>query len=218
MLYLQRAIASKSWLETQTMSISLRGMASTPIKITYESQLTPEMDQLRLSCFAGSIKLMTSRDVFDDRSLHVTARVGSETIAAYGRMTPGPNAVFENWTYNKAQIPTGRNVLDLGRCLVNPDYRGLGLFDIICIAALLYAKDKDYKYVVGSYVPGTKVGGNLRELGFEASGEVVLEDEPTEVNVPIQPMVIDLSVKYGLWPAIMQKRRAFLETKGYILE
>ena len=43
-------------------------------------------------------------------------------IAAYGRLTPGPDSVFEKWTRGKASIPTGRHVMDLGRCLASPDF------------------------------------------------------------------------------------------------
>lgn len=111
-------------------------------------------------------------------------------LAAYARLTPGPMAVFETWTRGKASIPTGPNIIDLGRCLVAPQFRGLDLMMLVCLEALLISSRIGYDVVVGSVIPGRRTAEMLKFIGFENSGSPVqsFKEKPTGPYL-IQPLV-----------------------------
>lgn len=186
-------------------------------KIYIEHIFTQEMDDLRTQCFPPASPMPSSQDEFDSKSLHMTLRING-VIAAYVRLTPGPNAVFEKWTQGKAKIPTGKEVIDIGRVLVNPLYRGINLFEPICTSALIYANKAGFKYAVGAFRVGRKLITGGYKIGFESSGEPAYAIEPNNTTVLIQPTVCDLNKSKSLWPEIILSSSKQLKMKGYFLD
>lgn len=185
-----------------------------PVLIFTQNDFTPEIDQLRQICFPSIVPVVTAKDEFDERSQHIIVQIQGK-VAAYGRLTPGPNAVFEKWMRGKATIPTGTNTIDLSRCLVSPDYRGLGLLDLVFLAGLNVANEQGYHYVVGSVIPHEKVGPKLYRLGFVNAGKPLYEDEPNEPNILVQPLMCDITKSAHLWSSVFLKQKAYLQSKGY---
>ena len=174
-----------------------------------------EMDRLRQVCFPGPVPVESSRDQFDARSIYPVVRIDGQ-IAAYGRLTAGPNAVFETWTGGAADIPTGPEVADLGRCLVAPVHRGLDLITLVCLEGLLLAAELGFKQVVGAVIPGRKLAAMLYEIGFRDSGSVVTEQEPNGNTIAIQPLVACCS-QVDLWAVARSRVLQQLAEKGYRL-
>jgi hypothetical protein len=186
-----------------------------PLLVTAVSEgLTEEMDRLRCLCFPEPDGSASSRDEFDSRSLHVVTMVEGD-LAAYGRLTPGPKSVFETWTHGKAIIPTGPNIVDLGRCLVAPQYRGLDLMMLVCLEALLLSARIGYDVVVGSVVPGRRTTEMLKLIGFENSGSAVqcFKEKPTGPYC-IQPLVAHCT-QTDLWSRLRRDLILELATKNY---
>jgi hypothetical protein len=159
----------------------------TNLKISLANELTEEMDRLRSVCFP-SRSLASSRDVFDSKSYYPVIEVRGE-LAAFGRLTPGPQSVFETWTHGKAQIPTGPDVIDLGRCMVAPKFRQLDLITLLCVEGFLIGAEKNFRAVVGAVKPGRKLANRLYAIGFKDSGPAVRDFEPNGDSVIIQPVV-----------------------------
>lgn len=172
-----------------------------------------EMDRLRQVCFPGPATVESSRDQFDARSIYPVARIDGQ-IAAYGRLTAGPNAVFETWTAGAADIPTGPKVADFGRCLVAPNHRGLDLITLVCLEGLLLAAELGFRQVVGAVIPGRKLAAMLYEIGFRDSGGVVTEQEPNGNSVSIQPLVACCS-QVVMWEAARSRLLDRLGDSGY---
>ena len=191
-------------------------VTSHSVRVSVQNILTQEMDKLRQHCFPSAKPMHTSLDEFDSKSQHIVITI-QDTLAAYGRLTAGPAAVFEKWTQGRANIPTGKEVIDLGRCLVNPKFRGLGLLELVILTGLMRANDQGYQHVVGTYVPGEKVGEKLHKLGFVNSGTTVYEDETGGVTVLVQPVTCNVIQKKYLWQPILEANTAFLNSKGYTL-
>jgi hypothetical protein len=64
------------------------------VVVSRTSSFSDEMDRLRSVCFPGSDPSRSSRDEFNSRSIYIVNEVRGK-LAAYGRLTPGPRAVFE---------------------------------------------------------------------------------------------------------------------------
>ncbi|MBL0941235.1 MAG: hypothetical protein IBJ00_00665 [Alphaproteobacteria bacterium] len=168
--------------------------------IIIHDKFNEEMDQLRQICFPElRSDMSTARDIFDERSKHITVMIKGE-IAAYGRLTPGPNSVFETISHGKARIPTGQDVIDFGKALVNPKYRGKNLFKVIILSGFQFAKYNSYHSIVGSYRIDSKMGPILQELGFEDSGPPVciLND------IIIQPIVYKINKDNYDWSYLIK--------------
>lgn len=71
----------------------------------------------------------------------------------------------------------GRDVIDMGRVLINPDFRGLNLFEPLIASALLYADLIGYRYAVGSFRVRRKLINGSYKLGFTDSGSSVYYSE-----------------------------------------
>lgn len=189
-----------------------------PLLVTAVSEVfTEELDRLRCLCFPEPDGNESSRDEFDSRSLHVVAMVEGD-LAAYGRLTSGPKSVFETWTRGEASIPTGRNVVDLGRCLVAPQYRGLDLMMLVCLEALLLSARIGYDVVVGSVVPGRRTAEMLKLIGFENSGPPVqcFKEKPTGPYC-IQPLIAHCK-QTDHWFKLRQELVLNLATKNYFVQ
>jgi hypothetical protein len=160
------------------------------LQLTHRETFDEHLDALRKQCFPGPYR-ESSRDEFDQRSTHAIINIDGELSAA-GRLTPGPNAVFESWTNGHAEIPTGPRVIDLGRCMVSANFRGLDLFRLICLQGFEIAVQRRFTYVVGAVIPGRRAADVLLALGFQPSGAPVKAVEPIK-TVLLQPLVKELT-------------------------
>ncbi|MBL0941232.1 MAG: hypothetical protein IBJ00_00650 [Alphaproteobacteria bacterium] len=186
------------------------------IEVFVEDHFTEEMDQLRVQCFPTYKNKSTSRDQFDERSKHIVVFVNN-IIAAYGRLTPGPNAVFESWTQGRAQIPTGEDIIDLGRCCVSPLYRGTLLYETIILRGFQYAEDNKFKYVAGGYEVERYLGVRLLKLGFEHSGEAVYAGGSADGigKTLIQPIVFKIKPYQYDWKNLINLSLGSLHNSVY---
>lgn len=182
------------------------------IEFAFTDVLTDDVDRLRMLCFPAAPTLSSSRDAFDARSTHVLVLV-DHAVAAYGRLTPGPMAVFESWTKGVAQIPTGPAVADLGRCLVAPRFRGLGMFSLVCLQSLMFAAERGFTNVVGAVIPGQRHAASLYAIGFHDSGPVVQGVDSTGRLESIQPLVADCS-EVDRWKVLRTDACEALRYKG----
>jgi predicted GNAT family N-acyltransferase len=142
------------------------------LRYSVESRPSEEMLILRQLCYPAEYKKGECEDAFDAKSTHVVVRLDKQLLA-YGRLTPGPEAVFYTWTKGKAQLPYGADSIDLGRCMVHPDFRRNNLFELICIVAMQYASSQGFNYINGAVVEGSPWVHTLERIGLQKSGPVV---------------------------------------------
>jgi hypothetical protein len=178
-------------------------------------QIPADALALRAVRFPSASGERVERDSFDERSLHIIFREGSE-IAVYGRLTIGVPGVFRTWSRGAAQIPEGTDVADLGRCCVNPDYRRLELLRSVCVEALAYSFNRKITHVNGTYIPGRFLAGSLHDMGFKTAGPCVESFEPNG-NKMYQPVTCDLKESANLWPAQQALVSEFLAKHGFTL-
>ena len=149
--------------------------------VAVQRDLDASIVSLRSECYP-----VEHLDRFDRVSSHLTVREEG-ALAATGRLTPGPDGVFHDWTRGKAETPGGDDAVDLSRCMVAPDHRGRGLFQLIGLAALLHAKHRGFRYVNGGVVSGHTWIAMLERIGLRRSGPLV----QGQVDI-IQPLSCDL--------------------------
>jgi predicted GNAT family N-acyltransferase len=155
--------------------------------------LSSEVDLLRMLAFPGKNYSITSKDKFDDTCLHVSIELNGDT-AAYARLTSGPNSVFYTWTNGKSSLPNDKDTIDLGRVLVNPKYRGLGLFNWILIEACILSKKLGYAKINGTYIPTQDhIKKSIHSLGFCDCGDTVNEFESGGISVLVQPVSCNIT-------------------------
>lgn len=159
------------------------------IETISSKDLDKAADRLRLECFPPAGPVETSRDEFDGRSVHVTIWV-DKAIAAYGRLTAGPQSVLEGWTRGAAQVPTGAHVVDYSRGCVAPAYRRRGVFQLLCVDILLAASASGFQQMVASVIPGKVHAHTMYELGFEDCGPPVIAYDSVGQSAVIQPLII----------------------------
>jgi len=159
------------------------------IETICSTDLDEAADRLRLECFPPAGPVATSRDEFDGRSLHVMNCI-DKALAAYGRLTAGPQSVLETWTRGAAQVPTGAHVVDYSRGCVAPAFRRQGVFQLLCVDILLAASAAGFQHVVASVIPGKVHAHTMYELGFEDCGPPVMAYDSVGQSAMIQPLLI----------------------------
>lgn len=183
------------------------------IKNEVSSYISDEVSKLRIECFPD-MQGETALDQFDSCSQHFTFKI-NESIIAYGRLTPGPNAVLARWSQGKADIPLGKDVIDLGRCLVNPNYRGMNLYKLLCAKAIRYADLLGFNKVVGAFEPGRKFANSVYKMGFINSGDPVNFTLPNgEINLA-QPAVCDIKATRKMWQDVINVNSSNLLQMGF---
>jgi hypothetical protein len=183
------------------------------MEILHTRELDADMDQLRLICFPPVNGIDSTRDEFDARSWFPTVRIDTK-VAAYGRLTLGPNAVFETWSRGTAKIPTGKEVADLGRCMVDPEFRGIDLITFVCLDSMLLAAKLGCRQVVGAVIPNRRLVDRLHAIGFRDSGEPVQQFAPNRSPVTIQPLVAECALVPD-WFAHRTRMIAEYRQQGY---
>lgn len=174
------------------------------------------VERIRRACFPGDYPSGTAMERFDVRSTHIVARVQGH-LAAYARLTPGPDSVFEAWTRGAARIPTGERVVDLSRCAVAAGHRGLGLLRLITVESLLAAEEAGFEQAVGSVIPSEPFAHVFHAAGFEPRGPVVEEVEPSGERFQVQPIACALQGRRVEWERERERIRERLEARGYAL-
>src|SRR5262249_29910406 len=138
----------------------------------------------------------------------------ADQLAASGRLTPGPSSVFETWTQGRANIPTGASIVDLGRCMVSPDFRGIGLFRLLLLEAFLLAEKLGYSEIVGAVIAGRRTAEVLYGLGFRNCGVAVESVEPNKTLL-IQPLVVSVSGNVENWLDLKRQALSDIERNGF---
>jgi hypothetical protein len=171
---------------------------------------------LRASRFPAPNGLLVGKDEFDERSLHLVFREGSE-IAGYVRLTIGAPGVFRAWSRGAALIPEGDQVADLGRCCVHPTYRRLELLRSLCVEALIYAFTQNLTHVNGTHIPGRFLATSLHDMGLFPAGPPVESFEPNGSKI-YQPVSCSLKSSAHLWLAQRKLVKDHLAAHGFFLK
>lgn len=137
--------------------------------------MTDEMERLRFHGFFANSppELTTSRDEFDEHSKFVVLRVNG-ALAAFGRLTPSEKGLFLSWSRGEAPTPIGAHVMDFGRCVVAPAYRGLDFYDVLVIKGLQYLSLQGFRFAVSAVKVGRYVLESVRGMGWQDAGDPVL--------------------------------------------
>ncbi|MFT3947836.1 MAG: hypothetical protein QM763_12780 [Agriterribacter sp.] len=127
----------------------------------------------------------------------------NDDIAAIGRLTKCPNGVFHSWTGGSTNFSNTADTLDLGRCLVTPNYRGGLFYDLLITYCFKYAFENGFKFINGSTVINRKMVDRLLQYGFVKSGNPIKAIEPDENEYELQAYVADLEKSQGQWNDIL---------------
>jgi predicted GNAT family N-acyltransferase len=159
--------------------------------------------------------IATLEDEFDACSHHVTLWSAAEPIAT-ARLTPGPRAVFEQWSLGQAQIPTGAHVVDLSRVTVRPDMRLQGLSSFLILECLHQASAKRFEFVVGATTVDGALFAFMRRIGFAAAGDAVELLESQGQRLVVQPIVAMPSQRHQeLWNEMQRECERRLAASGF---
>jgi predicted GNAT family N-acyltransferase len=182
-----------------------------------QDRFSSNLGDLRELCFPGDNAKGSYEDEFDKKSAYLVIMRENELVA-YGRLTPGPNSVFYTWSKGKIEMPNSKSSIDLGRCMVNPQYRGMDLLRVICILSLLYAKQKGYRYVNGTSRPGRGLMNMLEEIGYVKSGCIVNSYEPNGAVIQLQPFTCDFENSQVDLRLLLNKACDSLKSKGVMMQ
>jgi hypothetical protein len=149
---------------------------------------------LRASRFPAPDGSLVGGDEFDDRA-------------------PG---VFSTWSKGAAEVPSGPDIADLGRCCVHPDYRRLELLRSVGLEGLIHSFSLNMAHVNGAHVPGRFLAASSQDMGFRSVGPCVESFEPNG-NKTYQPVSCDLKSSADLWPAHREPVENHLAAHGFSL-
>ncbi len=135
--------------------------------ISVAREFTPEMERLRRSAYHDSTGEVSSSDEFDACSVHVIASLDG-ALAGMVRMTPEPPSVLQTWFRGKAPLPTGPGVVDANRAVVSETSRGLGIYKVLMVEALAWARGQKAAHVVGTIELTFPIREFLKETGCAA--------------------------------------------------
>lgn len=187
-------------------------------EISIEDKHCSEMGELLSMCYGkGKFLPDTVVDDFDTRSQFIVVRL-QEKLVAYGRLTPGPDSVFYSWTRATAELPNSSVSIDLGRCMVNPEYRGYDLLRVICLLGFLIAKEDGFHFINGASVPGRGLILLLEEIGYSQIGSQVTLFDPLGMQVVLQFFTCNLKECIIDHAQMLIDKVTALEREGILLE
>ena len=208
-------------LRNQTLGIRYYTNASQPLQkltFTISNTFDPEMDKLRQLYLYGKL-LSSAKDDFDDKSQHLALHING-TLASCMRFSPGI-PIYKEMANNQVDAPTGNETVDMTRALVHQDYKGLGLYELICLLGLFHSRNLGFKTVIGGFIIGNPVASKLYNLGFENCGQAVpgknLPSSSKFGTSNIQLVTCDIHTKQHLWQKFFADRIAFLKERGFII-
>lgn len=182
------------------------------LELLHTRTFDADMDRLRQFCFPGNYPNGSSKDEFDDESIHIVARADGK-LAGAGRLIPRPTAYFRNRFDGQVQIPDEPDVIYFGRLMVAPEHRGHDLFELLMADGLLYACDAGFRLVFGGMEPQRKFRTYIEELGFADFGS--LQAFTTEKTVVVQPVVAETRNRRVEWSNRKCGAVSRLSDKGY---
>ncbi|MBX2923242.1 MAG: hypothetical protein KF746_13665 [Chitinophagaceae bacterium] len=109
-----------------------------------------------------------------------------------GRITFNPNGAFITQTNFKGNFRNEEDTIDLCRCMINPNYRGRNIFNILILSGLAYSFKLGKKYVNGAVVQESLVKKCRESLHFDTNYERALIVDPHGNIVSVCPMRCDL--------------------------
>jgi hypothetical protein len=175
------------------------------LELTHTPIFDADMDRLRQQCFPGAYPTGSSRDEFDEGSMHIVTRCDGH-LAGAGRLIHRPTAFYRSVFDDCLLIPDEPDVAYFGRIMVAPEHRGHDLFEVLMVDGLLYACDAGFRLVFGGMHPARKFWPFVEELGFRKYGEPKLGNFP-EGNLH-QPLVAETHGRRELWSC---RKRAALD-------
>jgi hypothetical protein len=179
------------------------------VRVHRSPQLSQEIEELRRVGFPQNYSgEVSTRDRFDERSTNIHVTVDG-AVAACGRLTRGPDAVFGTWSRSAGTFPRDQSTGDVNRCIVAPPYRGLGLFELVVIEALLVAHELGCQWAVGATARRRPFPVWLARLGFQPGDSPLHLHEPGAVVFVAEMLVVAVSGRAESWRA---RREHLLET------
>jgi len=183
------------------------------LELLHTRTFDAEMDLLRQQCFPGSYPTGSSKDPFDDESIHIVARADGR-LAGAGRLIPRPVAFYRAVFGGAITIPDEPDILYFGRVMVAPEHRGHDLFELLMLEGLLYACAFGFQRVFGGMRPGRVFRSFVDELGYRDFGEPQTAKLPEGARLD-QPLVTETEGRRDSWARRKLAVLARLRDKGY---
>jgi GNAT superfamily N-acetyltransferase len=183
------------------------------LELLHTRTFDADMDWLRQRCFPGTYPTGSSKDEFDEGSVHIIARADG-LVAGAGRLIPRPTAYFQDKSNGQVVVPDEPDLIYFGRLMVAPEHRGHDLFELLMAEGLLYACDAGFRLVFGGMRPNRKFRSFVEELGFRDYGLPYLANYPPGKEMD-QSLVTETRNNRSRWAA---RKRAALQklcAKGY---
>jgi predicted GNAT family N-acyltransferase len=187
------------------------------LELLHTRTFDADMDRLRRQCFPGHFPTGSSKDEFDDGSIHIIARADGH-LAGAGRLIPRPTAFYQRTFEGRVAVPDEADVIYFGRLMVAPDHRGHDLFELLMVEGLLYDCDAMFRLVFGGMRPERKFREFVEELGFRNYGnaQVATFPEGKELGQPLsQPLLAETRDNRPRWATRKRKAMVRLGKKGY---
>jgi GNAT superfamily N-acetyltransferase len=183
------------------------------LELLHTNTFDADMDRLRQQCFPGRYVTDSSKDDFDDGSIHIVARADGR-VAGAGRLIARPTAFYRETFEGRVAVPDEPDVVYFGRVMVAPEHRGHDLFELLMVEGLLYAYNAGFRLVFGGMRPDRKFRPFLESLGFRDHGE------PQPANLPEgkrmdQPLATETRGNRERWLACKQAALDRLRARGY---
>lgn len=182
------------------------------LELLHTRAFDADMDRLRQLCFPGHYPTGSSKDEFDDGSIHIVARADGK-LAGGGRLIPRPTTYYQSKYEGRVVVPDGPDIVYFGRLMVAPEHRGHDLFELLMVEGLLYACDTGFGRVFGGMRPERKFRPFVEELGFKDFGTP--QAATIEVTELIQPLVTETHDNREKWAARKRAVLIRLREKGY---
>jgi predicted GNAT family N-acyltransferase len=183
------------------------------LELSHTRTFDAEMDQLRQRCFPGCYPTGSSKDEFDESSVHIVARADGQ-VAGAGRLIPRPTAFYRETFEGRVVVPDEPDVVYFGRVMVAPEHRGHDLFELVMVEGLLHACDAGFRLVFGGMRPDRKFRPFVEVLGFKDYGDPQMGIFPEGERMD-QPLITETRGNRDRWLARKQAVLPRLRAKGY---
>jgi GNAT superfamily N-acetyltransferase len=183
------------------------------LELLHTRTFDADMDRLRQQCFPGHYSTGSSKDEFDDGSVHMVARADGQ-VAGAGRLIPRPMAYFQGKSGGQVVVPDEPDMIYFGRLMVAPEHRGHDLFELLMVDGLLYAYDAGFRLVFGGMRPDRRFRPFVEELGFRDYGLPYLANFPPGKEMD-QSLVTETRGNRPLWAARKRAALVRLRSKGF---
>lgn len=177
-----------------------------PITVRRIGTLSTAMERLRaegLGCPS-----LTSRDRFDEGSIHVTAFVAKRPVGMVRVTTSGPS-ILESWSADGWPLPVGEGVVELTRGVVAPDCRGFGIYRLLMLEVMASLAVGRFRIATAAIEPDFVGRHFLTTLGFHVGGSIqVFRDTPREHTVVVPILAGIDAAAHRRWSSMLMATRA----------